>query len=669
MTDYKRLTKAELDRELEGLEGLTATVANDDESARLLHELQVRQVQLEMQNRALREAQHELEASHDCYADLYDFAPVGYLTFDGKGKVVEANLTAAAILGRAREQILNSPFTAYLAPECAKKFLDHLREVFRAGGNVTTELRLSDVKGACRDVRLESSAHGNGEDSVRRCRSVLFDIGEQKAVEAELRANRRYFREIAEHVPGLLFRVDKHGRYTFVNHRCEEWFGLSTESILGKHIRDVLGEDSYELIKEYVDGALSGQALSFETEVPFVRGGRRWVSAEYIPDVEKTGDVVGFFAFVADITARKRAEGALRESEERFRTMFEQHPDACFIYGLDGRVLDCNDMAEQLGGLRRTELIGRNYRELGLLGSAEVAKVARNLRQLASGIPLDPAELEVVRPDGARLRVEVRSYRTELNGRPVVLGSARDITERTRFEEQLIRYRERLRDLASKTSLAEERERRRIAAGLHDTTVQTLGLSKIKLDMLRGRLAPGTEHDRFDELSGLLDQAIADTRSLLFELSPPVLYDLGFEAAVEWLCDQCTGQHGYRCAMESDARLCTLSEEISVVLFQATRELLSNVKAHARAKQVTVALRRIAEQLEVAVIDDGIGFDTMALTRERGELRRFQRGRGFGLFSIRERLTLLGGNVEVRSNVGEGTTVVLTVPLDREARA
>lgn len=177
--DYEKLSKAELIRRLMTFEKL----APSTEARRLLHELQVHQAELEAQNVELREAQQRLEESRDRYAELYDFAPVGYVTFNGRGHIGQINLTGAAMLDVERQHLANGPFTLYLVPAHIQPFLRYLREVFDSGERLSHVTQIERRDGAVLDLRLESVIAG--EPSV--CRSIMIDITQQHRLEGRLR--------------------------------------------------------------------------------------------------------------------------------------------------------------------------------------------------------------------------------------------------------------------------------------------------------------------------------------------------------------------------------------------------------------------------------------------------------------------------------------------------
>jgi signal transduction histidine kinase len=211
--------------------------------------------------------------------------------------------------------------------------------------------------------------------------------------------------------------------------------------------------------------------------------------------------------------------------------------------------------------------------------------------------------------------------------------------------------------------MVERNERREIATVLHDNIGQLLAFAKIKLGSMAGESA-----DAGEELAAVLhyiDEAINETRSLTSQLSPPALDQLGFVAALQWLTDEFSEHHDLpiHFKAEQEPEPGELSEEVSVTLFHAVRELLTNAIKHARAEQVRVQLSLKGEVVRIEVADDGQGFDPSSIGERRG------RDEGFGLFNVQERLAYLGGDVSIDAAPGEGATIALICPIDvREKR-
>ena len=207
--------------------------------------------------------------------------------------------------------------------------------------------------------------------------------------------------------------------------------------------------------------------------------------------------------------------------------------------------------------------------------------------------------------------------------------------------------------------MIEERERRYIATELHDNISQTLAITKIKLGMAQGLTSSTDWVGSLNEIGELVDQAIQYTRSLTFELSPPILYELGFEAAAEWLTEQIQEQHHIEIGFEDDLRSKPMSEEIRIALFKATKELLINIVKHAQASKSKVSIWREDHSIRIRVEDDGVGFST-------SEGKALGKTTGFGLFNIGERMKYLGGDMLIESEPGRGTRVTLSAPLEEK---
>ena len=265
------------------------------------------------------------------------------------------------------------------------------------------------------------------------------------------------------------------------------------------------------------------------------------------------------------------------------------------------------------------------------------------------------AEREVTgrRKDGSELALQVTLTPLTRESGLVVVCFVTDLTARRDSEQRIVAYQEKLRQVSFDAALAEERERRRIASDLHDRIGQSLAVSKMKLESMP-RLTP--ERTAVDDAIDLLAQSIVDTRTLIFDLSPPILYELGLEDALSWLAEDLGKRWGIAFELDTDRAAKPLDDATASLVFRAVRELLTNVLKHARVRAATVSLRRLGNEMEIDVKDRGVGFDLETAQARAGH-------GGFGLFNVREQISRLGGTVEVESAVTKGTRVSLRVPL------
>jgi len=240
---------------------------------------------------------------------------------------------------------------------------------------------------------------------------------------------------------------------------------------------------------------------------------------------------------------------------------------------------------------------------------------------------------------------------------------SRELKTQAQAEEKIKKYQAQLRKLALELSLTEARERRAIAEDLHDHIGQALAFIRRKLVKLQGD-AIFSGHDRtVSSLRELLEQTIKYTRNLTFEICPPLLYELGLKDTLDWLGEEAQKKYGLTIRVKSSGGETELSGDLSMFLYKAVRELVTNAAKHAEAGKMDILLQWEPQSLALTVKDDGKGFNA-----PRPETGGSEPG-GFGLFSIKERLKCLGGTLEVLSAPGEGAEIRLKVPLDPNAEA
>ena len=362
-----------------------------------------------------------------------------------------------------------------------------------------------------------------------------------------------------------------------------------------------------------------------------------------------------------EIVERQKVESAMQESEHKYRNLVERANDGIAIVQ-DNLIKYINPCLEEFIGYSLEELVDNPFAEY--IGTEELPKLTNTYQRRMKGEAVPSVYETVIKhKDGHEILIEVNASLIQYQGKPADLAIIRDITQRKKEEERLRVYQEKLRRLASRLSLAEQHERQRIATLLHDRISQTLALSKIKLGMLH-ELTSDTEFtEEIEEIRELLEKTIQETRSLTFELSPPILNVLSFESAVEWLCEKIQKEHDIILSFKDDNLNKPLEDDIRAVLFQAVSELLVNVVKHAKAQKAKISIQKEDKAIRVMVEDDGIGFD---LSKSK---YHFAQTGGFGLFNISERLEFLGGSIGMESKPNRGTCVTLKAPLKIKKKA
>ncbi|MEJ2686465.1 MAG: PAS domain S-box protein [Gammaproteobacteria bacterium] len=301
MQNLDKLSRTDLHRRLEELQARLGDHPEQDDIQRLLEDLQVHQIELELQNRELLDTRQALEQARDWYADLYDFAPVGYLTLDRKGRILEINLTGAHRLGLERSRLLEMPLTAFVATGESPRLFEHLRETFQQRGKRTAELTIRPRNGPQMDSHLESVALTSADGTVV-CRTALMDITDLKQARQAAAEHEAQYRAAIETSSDGFLAIDEQGHIRTVNDAFVRRSGYSRDELLTMRVEDFEAVESAQDVRVHIQEVRRDGNALFETRHR-TRSGETWpveVNAAYWP---AAGGRI--FAFIRDITERK----------------------------------------------------------------------------------------------------------------------------------------------------------------------------------------------------------------------------------------------------------------------------------------------------------------------------------------------------------------------------
>ena len=506
--------------------------------------------------------------------------------------------------------------------------------------------------------------------------SVFVDLYRlrERVKQQAVRQSEERFRLLVEGVQDYaIFLLDRDGLVTTWNIGAERLTGYRSTDILGRH---------YECFYPNEEVA-SGQPAG-DLQMAAAEGSRaeqdRWMvrkdSTRFIANVvvtglrDEPGNLQGYAVVIRDVTERREAEAATA----RLAAIVASSDDAIVSLKLDGIVTSWNRGAEKLFGYSTDEMLGQPIQRL--IPSGRVEEEEEILSRMRRGDRIEHYETVRRHKSGRLIDVSLTASPMTDSGGTVIGASkiSRDITERKRAEEQLwelateleqrveertselVHMRDRLRAFAMQLNLTEQRERRRLANDLHDYLAQLLVVVRIKLMQAAALIPDGRAARLLKEADQAITQSLDYTRSLVSELAPPTLHDFGLLPGLEWLASQMQ-QHGLAIVVKRNIDTLPLPEDQAVLIYQAVRELLFNVLKHAAANHATISVTVSPQDtLEVTVVDDGNGFDLAVITTPTIG------SKCFGLFSIRERMEVLGGRLELDSAVGQGTRAMLVIP-------
>jgi PAS domain S-box-containing protein len=414
-------------------------------------ELEQRVKELEKEGIERKQAEDALRVSKERYRNLVESARDVIYTLSEEGTFTSLNPAFESITGWSRKEWIGKPLESIVHPDDWPGELEFLELMLRGETPPTHEARVRASSGEYLVVESMVTPRFQRGKFVGVL-GVARDITERKRVEEALRQSEEKYRDLVENMSEVIYATDNKGMITYVSPAIESFMGYGPSEIMGRPFTEFIYEEDLPRMKKRFNEVLSGNLKESEYRVLNKSGEIRSILVSSKPTVMKNG-VSGVRGVLTNITERKQAEKALRESEQRFRILFDFAPDAYYLNDLKGNFIDGNRVAEELTGYRKEELIGKNSLKLALLPPSEIPKAAAALAKNVRGKPTGPDEFILNRKDGTQVTVEITTLPVKIEGQTVVLGIARDITKRKETEQALI---EREKELEIKSSNLEE---------------------------------------------------------------------------------------------------------------------------------------------------------------------------------------------------------------------
>ena len=568
----------------------------------------------------------------------------------------------------AREIAVRSPSTRCLALS-AREENASVYEMLEAGASGYLVKGASDreiVEAIHRAARLQLSM--SAELAIACFRELLQDVSQRKTLELSLQKSEEKFRSLLESAPDAKLVVDSRGLIEEVNAQAERLFGYPREELVGRAADMLLPQGLREawvrsspVWADPGEGGRADQPMEFvvrrkdTTKLP--------VDVSLSPLETEHGRVA--VATIHDLTERKLAKEVERKLEERFRALLDSTPDAIVIADVTGEIQLVNVRTEQLFRFTGDQLVGQPMETLlpERFHRAHVVDRAKFMeRPERRPMSLGP-DLAGRRQDGSEFPIDISLSAIMTDDGKLMVAGIRDVTERKRSEQELeasvelVRKTERERqELLVHLVRAQEAERVRIAADIHDDSIQAMAAAALRLQQLRKRLSTETEVDAVDKLEEAFQGALTRLRHLMFNLRPLVLERSGLAAALHAQLEQIQSESSLRFQL-ADQLTSEPPPETRVILYRIAMEALVNVRKHAGAGLVRVRLENADNGWQVRIDDDGAGFVPANNGSAPGHL---------GLTAMRERAQIAGGWWKLESRPGAGTSVTFWLPVVAE---
>ena len=639
----------------------------------------------------MRGHNHHLTEAAAYLAAVIDSSHDAIITKNLSGIIQTWNKSAERMFGYSAEEAVNQPIFLIIPPDLHAEEASILARL-RSGEPIETYETVRRSKdGRLIDVALTVSPVRDANGTLIAASKIIRDITERKQANRTIAQVQGLLSLIVASSDDAILSKDLNGTITSWNRGAERMFGYTAEEMIGSSILRIIPPDRHSEEAAILSKLRRGERIDHYETVRRKKDGRLFdISITVSPLTDEGGNVVGASKIARDISEQKRAQRALHESEERWRVTLESIGDAVVATDASAEVTFVNQVAAGIMGRPIEDIQGRPL--------ADVFKIVNEGTRLTVESPVDRVIREglvvglanhtvVIRPDGTEVPIDdsaapIRDRDGRLLGVVLVF---RDISEHKKTEVQLQRWnaelevrvrertaelvksQERLRALASQLNMTEQRERRRLAGDLHDYLAQLLALIRIKLGQVLQRLPHHLSEGRasLTAIDDLLQECLQYARTLMAQLSPSVLQDLGLIPAIHWLAEQ-MAQQGLKVEVSVlTEETPSFSEHQADLLFQALRELLTNVVKHARVPTASVTIhKQDRDTWLLTVRDHGLGFDINAVHYQPS-------GEHFGLFSIQERMESMSGWCRIDSAVGQGTSVELglaAMPSDAKPR-
>jgi PAS domain S-box-containing protein len=551
-------------------------------------------------------------------------------------------------VGLSLEDLRGWAWTAAIHPGDVEGLVDKWRASLASGEPFEAEARVRRSDEVYRWMLHRKVPLRDEHGNIVKWYGSSIDIEDRKRAEMQVRA-------LIEAIPQQIWSGPPDGTIDYCNDRWRSYMGLELEDLRGNGWQTMLHpEDRDRVLKAWHDSVANGTPYEQEERHRRADGTYRWFLSRGVPLRDAEGRIVRWYGTNTDIEDRKRAEEALRRSEERYRLIVENQTEFIVKWLPDGTRTFVNENYCRAFGVAEADCLGTSFYPLVDPGFREGIK--RKVAALTLGKPEFTEEHPSFLPDGQHWQQWMTRGIFDAGGNLIELLSAgRDITQLKRAEEEL-------RQLSGSLLRSQDEERRRIARDLHDSTGQDLVALATMLGQLRGSIPSVERKSRrlLSECKALADRCIREVRTLSYVLHPPVLDQAGLGDAIRDYVKGFSKRSGIQVELELSPRLGRMARDIELALFRVVQESLTNIQRHSGSQRARIRIHRNSDlTLEISDLGHGV-----SVSRQRGkEEPRFEIG--VGIPSMQERVKLIGGRLDLDST-SHGTTVRVTIPLGSE---
>ena len=419
--------------------------------------------------------------------------------------------------------------------------------------------------------------------------------------------------------------------------------------------------DDLELHNTSVDKAIRlGISFDIEFRIFHTNGLQKTLRGICQPVLSDIGEVISLKGTNQDITEQKLVRNKIEEAEEMYRILTDNSNDLICLHEIDSSFKYISPSIKSLLGYEQADLLGKKV--FSIIHKEDIKPLKEVMKQrMFSSMHIDAFTCRVLHKSGHYIWLEFLSSPVYKNKKvSYFVSSARDITQWILAKQEIQEYQTSLQKLTTEITIIEEKQKKEIATNIHDHLSQSLVISKMKINELKKNPHLKVVDEDLKFIETHISEALENSRKITYELSPPVLYQLGIIDALSWLLDNIEATHKIECVINSNVNSINLSELKSILLYRSIQEVINNAIKYAKATLITLDLDQNKLGLDIFITDNGLGFDTSNLNNLHNHS-----GSGFGLFTVKERIKNIQGKFTIKSKLNVGTTVKIFIPLSK----
>ncbi len=462
------------------------------------------------------------------------------------------------------------------------------------------------------------------------------------------------FKSYTEKSPIAIFTTDVKGKYTYVNETWLNLTGLVLEDALSSFgwLSVIHPDDVEDMNKNWYKSVKSKGKWKYEYRFINKKSNKIvWVEATVKEVFNEKNELTGYLGTNVNITERKKAE-------EMYRLLADNTNDIIALQEPDASLKYISPAAENLLGYQQEELLHNKF--INVIHKDDIPNLRTIIRKkLLKGKIIEAVTYRAKHKNGNYVWLESLISPVAKGNKIISLVStSRDITQGMLAKKEIEEYQTSLQRLTSEISLIEEKQKKEIAANIHDHLSQSLVISRMKIVDLEKKAASKEVQEDLGFIKNHISEALENSRKITYELSPPVLYQLGIIDALDWFADETNEKYGIEFKFNCNVTAIQISEFKSILLFRCVQECVTNTLKYAEASLITLDFIKDKDSIIVTLSDNGKGFDTSKLNKT------VHSGSGFGLFAVKERIRNINGKLEITSKINIGTKIKFFVSLD-----